>query len=194
MHLEMFADFICIPPYASALRSMGKLFTLVHSVQFNIDNCNCIRRRMSLLVPVLAAVYKRHSVAGEGALSSAAADATLFIGELIDKLGVQVQAFCDAGFVTRCVRTSSFKANVDRLQVEIDKQLEVLKTALSADQSRLMDVVMEQSAALQLSVDAKLDVLSEALRGTSMSVAELKGLVAERMTSVAEAMLKGVDV
>ncbi len=136
--LESFGHLLSTPPFTAIMLSIGALFAAADRVTFNVENCNRVRRRVASLLPVLVTIWKRvrQDVECAAEVRAGIEGPIGALSGVIDRLSESLQNYCDAGFVRRAFTSGRFKEEFERAQVEMDRELTCLHTAMSEDQVR----------------------------------------------------------
>lgn len=179
--LSEFGDMLGMAPFSTAFKLVGKLFEVADAVQFNVENCNRVRRRVAALLPVLITTYKRVKLDPSCTVSGSINSCISTLSTTIQTLTLSLQEYADAGFFKRAFKSSQFKAAVDDAQIVIDEQLKVLSAAMNEDGQRKLDSLLTSSKELTVDVNGKLDELLVSMSGLSVDVVQMKEML-EKMT------------
>jgi hypothetical protein len=189
--LDSFGQMLALPPFTLALGAIGKLFQVADLVSFNTENCNRVRRRVAALLPVLITVWRRIRADPSCSVSESIRSCISTMSSIIEDLTGQIKNYCDASFVTRAFKSSTFKSHVEDSQAELDKQMAILQLALTADQGRQLTVLLNNSKRLMIDVNNKLDGIQESIGSVGVSVDALTKMLDERTREIMESALKG---
>ena len=180
-----------IAPFSAGLAAIGKLFQIADGVNFNIENCNRVRRRAALLLPVLVTIWRQTAADRGCTVSESIAGAVRAMAETLEAMTEQIKNYCDSGFLKRAFKSGDFAANIEDLQRELDKHISVLQTALSADQGRKLDQLLQQGRELSVTINAQLDSVLATVTDTNKEVVELKAMLEAKSKEIMESVLKG---
>jgi hypothetical protein len=182
VHLEAFGSMLGMSPFSTAFKAIGALCQAAAAAKHNNENCERIRRRASLLVPILVAVWRRQQQGG-AALVDTIKSTIEGIKTVLDKQGAIVTSFMNSGWLKRGFNSSSFKSEAERLDRDLTGLLATLQLGLQEQFAVRLDEVFGGVKRIQdtltYEINPKLDALLEESRRMADTVDETAAMVAE---------------